>query len=175
MEMASSTNQAEELERMMVIMEQMMRSRDNDPSVHKVVDRTVEIMGQLNGRNITEFLDAYKREMVQRDMTEARQILSFKRVVANNIQKRVIELQEGKTMWSEFEKALLAEFVTEDSSRMTRYILMKSIEKKNKKMSASRVYNEFDQMFSRLPTTDQTLLEEDKTFYFLKAVDAKDM
>ena len=51
---------------------------------------------------------------------------------------------------------------------------MKWIEIKNKKMSASRVYDEFDQMFSRLPNTDQVLLEEDKTFYFLKAVDMKD-
>ena len=51
---------------------------------------------------------------------------------------------------------------------------MKWIEKKNKKMSASRVYDEFDQMFSRLPATDQVLLEEDKPLYFLKAVDIKD-
>ena len=51
---------------------------------------------------------------------------------------------------------------------------MKWIEKKNKKMSASRVYNEFNQMFSRLPATDQVLVEEDKTIYFLKAVDMKD-
>ena len=41
-------------------------------------------------------------------------------------------------------------------------------------MSASRVYNEFDQMFCRLANTDQVLLEEDKTLYFLKAVDMKD-
>ena len=52
------------------------------------------------------------------------------------------------------------EFVSEDLSRMTRHVLMKWIVKKNKKMCASRVYNEFDQMFSRLPTTDQVLLEE---------------
>ena len=57
---------------------------------------------------------------------------------------------------------MLAEFAKEDLSRMTRHVLMKWIEKKNKKMSASRVYDEFDQMFSRLPATDQVLLEEDK-------------
>ena len=51
---------------------------------------------------------------------------------------------------------------------------MKWIEKKNKKMSALRVYDEFDQMFSHLPNTDQVLLEEDKTMYFLKAMDMKD-
>ena len=51
---------------------------------------------------------------------------------------------------------------------------MKWIKKKNKNMSASRVYDEIDHMFSRLPNTDQVLLEEDKTSYFLKAVDMKD-
>ena len=109
----------------------------------------------MDNRNMTMFLDAYKREMNQRDMSEARQITSFKRVAANNIQRRVIELQEGKTTWSDFEKAILAEFATEDLSRMTRHVLMKWIKKKNKRMSASRVYDEFDQMFGLLPATDQ--------------------
>ena len=141
--------------------------------MEKAVDRVVELEGQFDGRNVTKFLDKYRREMNQRDMSEARQIATFKRVVTNNVQKRVIELQEGKITWSEFEKKILEEFVTEDSTRMTRHALMKWREKKNKKMSASRVYDEFDQMFSRLPNTDQVLLEEDKTLYFLKAVDMK--
>ena len=96
-EMASSSNQAEEFERMMAIFEQMMRCRDNDASVEKAVDCVVETEGQFDGRNITKFLDAYKREMNKRDVSEARQITSFKRVVVNNIQRRVIEPQEGRT------------------------------------------------------------------------------
>ena len=48
---------------MIVIDEQMMRSRDNDASVEKAVDHVVEIEGQFYGRNITKFFDAYKREM----------------------------------------------------------------------------------------------------------------
>ena len=98
MEMASSSNQVGKFERMMVIVKQMMRSQDNDASVEKVVDRIVEIEGQFDGRNITKFLDTYKRVMNQRDVFEARQISSFKRVVTNNIQRTVIELQEGRTM-----------------------------------------------------------------------------
>ena len=74
-----------ELERMMLIVEEMMRSRDNNASVEKAVDRVVALEGQFDGRNITKFLDAYRREMNQRDVSEARQISSFKRVVSNNI------------------------------------------------------------------------------------------
>ena len=71
----------------MAIVEQMMRSRDKDASVEKVVDRVVDIEGQFDGTNITRF-----------DVSKARQISSFKRVVTNNIQRTVIELQEGRTM-----------------------------------------------------------------------------
>ena len=71
---------------MMEIIEQMMRFRDNDASVEKVVDCVVEIEVQFDGRNITKFVDAYNREMNKRDMSEARQITSFTRVAANNIQ-----------------------------------------------------------------------------------------
>ena len=62
MEMASSSNQAGELERMMRIVEQMMRSRDNDASVEKAVDRVVELEGQFDGRNVTKFLETYRRD-----------------------------------------------------------------------------------------------------------------
>ena len=77
---------------MMLIIEQMMRSRDNDASMEKTVDRVVALEGQFDGGNVMKFLDAYRREMNQRDASEARQIASFKRVVANNIQRRVIKL-----------------------------------------------------------------------------------
>ena len=40
-------------------------------------------------------------------------------IVTNKVQRRVIKLQEGKTMWSKFEKEIIAKFVTEDLSRMT--------------------------------------------------------
>ena len=63
---------------MMAIFEQMMRCRDNNASVEKAVEHIVEVAGQFNGRNITEFLDAYKKEMNQRNVAEACQISSFK-------------------------------------------------------------------------------------------------
>ena len=62
--------------------------------MEKDVDHVVELEGQFDGRNVTKFLDTYRREMNQRDVSESRQIASFKRVVANNVQRRVIELQE---------------------------------------------------------------------------------
>ena len=62
---------------MMAIVEQMMQSQDKDAGVKEDVDRVIEIGGQFDGRNITKFLDAYKREMNQRDVSEACQISSL--------------------------------------------------------------------------------------------------
>ena len=69
LEMASSSNQAGEFERMMAIVEQMMSSRDNDASVEKALEHVVEIEGRFDATNITKFLHAYKREMNQMDMS----------------------------------------------------------------------------------------------------------
>ena len=112
--------------------------------------------------------------MLQRDVIEEKQISNFKRVMANGLQGHKREIQATQTTWAGFERALLAEYMLEDTSRMTRHTLMKWIEKKRKNMNALGVYNKFDQMYNRLTRTDQIFLEGDKVLYFLKVVDVKD-
>ena len=46
---------------MMPIVEQMMRSRDNDASVEKAVDRVVELEGQFDVRNVVVKIRHYVR------------------------------------------------------------------------------------------------------------------
>ena len=170
--MASSTNtQVDEVAKLVAIVEHMMRARDNDARLNKAIDRTVEIVGQFGGRNITDFLAIYKTEMQPRDVIKEKQISNFKRVVTIGLQDHIREIQATQTTWMGFERAILAEYMLGDTSRMTRHTLMKWIEKKRKNMNALRVYNEFDQMYNRLPSTDQMFLEEDKVLYSLKAVD----
>ena len=61
MKMASSTNtQDEEVAMLVAIVEHIMRARDNDASLDKAIEWTVEIVGQFGGRIITHFLDIYK-------------------------------------------------------------------------------------------------------------------
>ena len=57
--------------------------------------------------------------MQQRDFHDLNQISSFKRVVEPGIHERVIDIRIEHATWAEFEKALLAEFMLEDASRMT--------------------------------------------------------
>ena len=173
--MASSTNtQVDEVAKLVAIVEHMMRGRDNDARLNKAIHQIIDTAGQFGGRNITNFLIIYKNEMLQRDVIEEKQISNFKRVVTIGLQDHIREIQATQTTWMGFERAILAEYMLGDTSRMTRHTLMKWIEKKRKNMNALRVYNEFDQMYNRLPSTDQMFLEEDKVLYFLKAVDVKD-
>ena len=62
--------------------------------------------------------------------------------------ERVIEIQNEHATWAELEKPLLAEFMLEYASRMTRHTLMTLIEKKGKNLCASGVYAEFDQKYN---------------------------
>jgi DNA-binding protein len=44
---------------MMQIVELMLKARDREALIDKAVDRTVEIAGRFDGRNITKFLAMY--------------------------------------------------------------------------------------------------------------------
>ena len=123
----------------------MLKVRDREALINKVVDRTVDIAGRFGGKN----------EMQQRDIQDLKQISSFKRVVEPGIRERGIEIQNEHATWVEFEKALLAEYRLADASSMTRHALMMWIEKKGKNLCASGVYAEFDQKYNRLPSVDQ--------------------
>jgi hypothetical protein len=159
---------------MMQIVELMLKARDREALIDKAVDRTVEIAGRFDGKNVTKFLATYRNEMQQRDVQDQTQIASFKRVVEPQVRERIIEIQNAQLTWAEFEKALLTEYMLDDASRMTRHALISWIEKKGKNLSVSGVYAEYDRMYDRLPGTDQRLLDGDKVLLFLKAVDAKD-
>ena len=80
--------------------------------------------------------------------------------------ERVIEIQNEHATWAEFEKALLAEFMLEDASRMTRHSQMMWIENKWKNLCASGVYAEFDHKYNQLPNADQQILDGDKVLLF---------
>ena len=122
---STSGNQGEELTKGMVsVVEYMLKMRDREALIDKAVDRTVEIAGRFGGKNITDFLATYRNEMQQRDIQDLKQISSFKRVVEPGIRERVVEIQNEHATWVEFEKALLAKYMLEDASRMTRHTQM---------------------------------------------------
>jgi hypothetical protein len=125
---------------MMQIAELMLKARDREALIDEAVERTVEIVRRFDGKNITKFVATYRNEMQQRDVQDQTQITSFKRVVEPQVRERIIEIQNEQPTWAEFEKALLAEYMLDDTSRMTRHVLISWIEKKGKNLSVSGVY-----------------------------------
>jgi hypothetical protein len=55
---------------MMQIVELMFETRDREALIDKAVDRTVQITGRFDGKNITKFLATYRNEMQQRDVQD---------------------------------------------------------------------------------------------------------
>jgi hypothetical protein len=83
-------------------------------------------------------------------------------VVKPGIRERIMEIQNEHATWAEFKKVLLAEYMLEDASRMTRHTLMNWIEKTGKILCASGAYAEFDQKYNRLLNVDQRVLDGEK-------------
>ena len=77
---------------MVSVVEYMLKMRDREALIDKVVDRTVEIAGWFGGKNITNFLATYRNEMQQRDIQDLKQISNFKRVVEQGIRECIIEI-----------------------------------------------------------------------------------
>jgi hypothetical protein len=101
-----------------------------------------------------KFLATYRNEMQQRDVQDQTQIASFKQVVEQQVRGRIIDIQNAQPAWAEFEKALLAEYMLDDASRMTRHALISWIKKKGKNLSVSRVYTVYDGMYDLLSSAD---------------------
>jgi hypothetical protein len=122
---STSGTQEEELTKGMVsVMEFMLKVRHREALIDKAVDKTVVIAGRFGGKNITDFLITYRNKMQQRDVNDLKQISSLKRVVELGIRERIMEIQNEHATWAQFEKALLAEYMLEDASRMTQYTLI---------------------------------------------------
>ena len=114
---STSGNEGEKLTKGMVVsvVEYMLKMRDREALINRAVDQTVEIAGRFGGKNITDFLATYRNEVQQRDIQDLKQISSFKQVVELGIRERVIEIQNERATWAEFEKTLLSEYMLEDA------------------------------------------------------------
>ena len=68
---STSGSQGEELTKSMVsVVEYMLKVRDREALIDKVVDHTVDIAARFGGKNVTDFLATYRNEMQQRDIQD---------------------------------------------------------------------------------------------------------
>ena len=64
-------------------------------------------IGQFGGKDATSYLEAYRAEMVMRDIPEDRRLARFPPVATPGIHIEVLEVRAGCRTWGEFEGPLL--------------------------------------------------------------------
>ena len=86
-------------EAMARMVDQMLQVRENFVVLDMVIDRIVDANGCFNGKDVTRYLEAYKREMWKKGIPVSRQVTSFLRTVTSSLYSRVLELQEANPEW----------------------------------------------------------------------------
>ena len=72
-------------------------------------------MGKFDGKDISRYLEAYKAEMLMRDIPKAKQLSGFARVVTSSLHGEILEMIPQIHNWLEFERRLLEEYGLDDS------------------------------------------------------------
>ena len=71
------------VEPMVVIVDHLMNARASSAGLNRVIETIVGKTGRLNGKDVTNYLEAFKAEMLMRDIVKDRQLIGFTRVVTH--------------------------------------------------------------------------------------------
>ena len=89
---------------MTVLVDHLVNAREGITVLDRAIETVVSTMGRFNGRDSTSYLDAYKAEMLMRNIPEDRRLIGFPRVVTLSIHADVLEIQADYRNWEEFEE-----------------------------------------------------------------------
>ena len=76
-------------------------------ALDRAIESIVGTIGRFCGKNATSYLEAYRSEMIMRDIQVDRRLSGFPRVVSPSIHTEVLEVQAGCRNWEEFEGRVL--------------------------------------------------------------------
>ena len=82
-------------EAMAAIVDCIVNVREGTGTFDSAIEAIVGMIGRLNGKDVTKYLEAYKAEMIMRDILEERRLSGFLRVVMLSIPAEVLEVQAG--------------------------------------------------------------------------------
>jgi hypothetical protein len=71
---------ADLVEAMASAMDRIVSTREGAGALNRAIEAVVSSIGQLGGKNATSCLEAYRAEMVMRDIPEDRRLSGFPRV-----------------------------------------------------------------------------------------------
>ena len=161
-------------EAMAVAVDRLVNAREGTGALDRAIESVVGTIGRFGGKDATSYLEAYRAEMIMRDIPTDRRLSGFPRVVAPSIHAEVLEVLAGCQTWEEFELRLLERYGLDDSLRLSRLDFMAWVESPGKGRNTTALLQEFEKRFARLSTLDRTVLETSRVLLFVKSVDALD-
>ncbi|KAL3702263.1 hypothetical protein R1sor_020285 [Riccia sorocarpa] len=128
-------------------------------------------LDQFDGKNISKFLKAYKKEMELMRVPEDEMIRTFELAVTQELRGHVRGLMRQTTSWDQFARLMREQYFLEDADRITKRSFLEWVEKPDKRLSATELLREFDSRYSQLTRVERMMLEDMKTELFLRAAD----
>ena len=82
-------------EAMMVAVDRLVSAREGTGTLDRAIKSIVGMIGRFGGKNATSYLEAYRAEMIMRDIPEDKRLCRFPWVVSASIHAKVLEVQAG--------------------------------------------------------------------------------
>ena len=87
---------------MAAAMDRMLQERDNTAGLDRAIETIVGTMGRFDGKDVSRYLEGYRAEMLMRDVTAAKRLNSFARVVTPSLYGEILEMIPESGFWEEF-------------------------------------------------------------------------
>jgi hypothetical protein len=115
-------------------------AREGAGALDRAIEAVVGSIGQFGGKNATSYLEAYRDEMVMRDIPEDRRLSGFPRMATPGVHADVLEVRDESGSWEEFESRLLEKYGHDDALRLSKHDFMEWVETPGKGRSASALF-----------------------------------
>jgi hypothetical protein len=100
--------------------DRIVSAREGAGALDRAIEAVVGSIGRFGGKNATSYLEAYRAEMVMRDIPEDRQLSGFPRVATPGVHAEVLEVRDASGSWEEFESRLLEKYGHDDALRLSK-------------------------------------------------------
>ena len=104
----------------------------------------VSRISRFNRKDVTSYLEAYRAEMIMRDIPKDSRMSGFPWVVTSSIDTELFEVQAHCRNWSEFEGRLLERYDFDDSLRLSKREFMEWVKLPGKAHNTSTLLQEFE-------------------------------
>ena len=107
-------------EAMVAAVDRLVSAREGTGALDRAIESIVSTIGQFCRKNAMSYLEAYRSEMIMRDIQVDKRLSGFPRVVSLSIHAEVFKVQTAFRNWEEFEGRLLEKYGYEDSLRLSK-------------------------------------------------------